>query len=316
MVKIEALAGIATVALILAIGATSGPTANAAGPTTVGLGTATSFGVLAGSGITNTGATVVNGDIGSFPTTTITGFPPGTVTAGNTNHGGDAVTQGAKTDLVTAYNDAAGKTPATTVPTELGGTTRTGGVYTSAAGTFGITGALTLDGGGDPTSVWVFQMASTLTTATGSSVVLIGGAQSCNVFWQVGSSATLGGSTTFRGNILALTSITLVTSATVDGRLLARNGAVTLDTNTITKSTCAAAPTVAPTATPTAAPSATPISTPSPAASATPTPAVSQLPSTATSGGASGDPPIAALGLMIASLGAAFLLRRSRRPGV
>ncbi len=328
MVKIEALAGIATVALILAIGATSGPTANAAGPTTVGLGTATSFGVLAGSGITNTGATVVNGDIGSFPTTTITGFPPGTVTAGNTNHGGDAVTQGAKTDLVTAYNDAAGKTPATTVPTELGGTTRTGGVYTSAAGTFGITGALTLDGGGDPTSVWVFQMASTLTTATGSSVVLIGGAQSCNVFWQVGSSATLGGSTTFRGNILALTSITLVTSATVDGRLLARNGAVTLDTNTITKSTCAAAPTVAPTVSPTAgatatptsvptaAPSATPISTPSPAASATPTPAVSQLPSTATSGGASGDPPIAALGLMIASLGAAFLLRRSRRPGV
>lgn len=318
MVNMKALSGIATIALVLAIGTT----ANAVGPTTVGLGTATSFAVLAGSGITNTGSTVVNGDIGTFPTTTISGFPPGTVSAGNTNHGGDAVTQGAKTDLVTAYNDAAGRTPATTIPTELGGTTRTAGVYTSAAGTFGITGAVTLDGQGDPTSVFIFKMASTLTTATSSSVVLIGGAQSCNIFWQVGSSATLGGSTTFRGNILALTSITLVTSATVDGRLLARNGAVTLDSNTITKSTCAAAPpsatpapagaTPVPTIAPlgpiiTPVPTATPIPTPAPTAS--PAPAIVQLPSTGTSGGAA----TAALGLMLAGLGAAVLLRRSRR---
>ncbi len=270
-------------ALVLAVAFTAG-LASAAGPTAVGLGTARTFAVLAGSGITNTGPSVMNGDIGSYPTTTITGFPPGIVNG--TNHAGDAVTQGAKTDLTTAYNDAAGKTPTTTIPTELGGTTLTGGTYSSAAGTFGITGNLTLNGGGDPTSVWVFQMASTLTTATGSSVTLIGGAQSCNVFWQVGSSATLGGSTTFRGSILALTSVTLVTSATVDGRVLARNGAVTLDTNTITVPTCAAAPTPTSTATPvatttpapTATPTAAPTATPTPASTATPIPASTATP--------------------------------------
>lgn len=134
-------------AAVLAIGVlTAGLSASAAGPTTVGLGTAKTFAVLAGSGITNTGPSVMNGDIGSFPTTTITGFPPGTVNG--TNHGGDAVTQGAKNDLVTAYNDAADKSPVTTVPTELGGTTLTGGTYSSASGTFGLTGNLTLNGGG------------------------------------------------------------------------------------------------------------------------------------------------------------------------
>ena len=261
--------GTVGIALILAISAMTGLAANAVGPTTVGLGTGTSFAVLAGAGITNTGPTVVNGDIGSFATTAISGFPPGTVNG--TNHAGDGVTQGAKTDLVTAYNDAAGRTPVTTVPTELGGTTLTAGVYTSAAGTLGITGNVTLDGQGDPGAVFIFQMASTLTTATGSSVTLINNAQSCNIYWQVGSSATLGGSTSFKGNILALTSITLVTSATIDGRALARNGAVTLDTNTITKATCAAAPT--PTPTPTPAPTSTPAPAPTdtPAPTATPT---------------------------------------------
>jgi len=277
--------------LVLAVALTAGP-ASAAGPTAVGLGTARTFAVLAGSGITNTGPSVMNGDIGSFPTTTITGFPPGIVNG--TDHAGDAVTQGAKTDLTTAYNDAAGKTPATTIPTELGGTTLTGGTYTSAAGTFGITGNVTLNGGGDPTSVWVFQMASTLTTATGSSVTLIGGAQSCNVFWQVGSSATLGGSTTFRGSILALTSVTLVTSATVDGRVLARNGAVTLDTNTITVPTCAAAATPAPTpattATATPAPSTTPLVAPTATPSATPTAAPTVVPSAAPTAGPAATP--------------------------
>ena len=266
------------IAAILVAGALLGPAAHAAHVTTVGLGTATSFAVLAGSGITNTGSTVVNGDIGSFPTTTITGFPPGTVNG--TNHGGDAVTQGAKTDLTTAYNDAAGRTPVTTIPTELGGSTLTHGVYSSASGTFGITGALTLDGQGDSNAVFIFQMATTLTTATGSSVVLINGAQACNVFWQVGSSATLGGSTSFRGSILALTSVTLVTSTTVEGRVLARNGAVTLDTNTITRPTCAAPAPVA-TATPTAAPVATPTPTPPPAATATPAPAATATPAPA-----------------------------------
>jgi hypothetical protein len=279
--------------LILTIALTAG-LASAAGPTAVGLGTARTFAVLAGSGITNTGPSVMNGDIGSYPTTTITGFPPGIVNG--TNHAGDAVTQGAKTDLTTAYNDAASKTPATTIPTELGGTTLTGGTYSSAAGTFGITGNVTLNGGGDPTSVWVFQMASTLTTATGSSVTLIGGAQSCNVFWQVGSSATLGGSTTFRGSILALTSVTLVTSATVDGRVLARNGAVTLDTNTITVPTCAAAATPTPTpattatATATAVPSTTPTGAPTAPPSATPTAAPTVVPSAAPTAGPTATP--------------------------
>ena len=272
----------AAMAAILVAGAFLGPAANAAHLATVGLGTATSFAVLAGSGITNTGPTVVNGDIGSFPTTTITGFPPGTVNG--TNHGGDAVTQGAKTDLVTAYNDAAGRTPTTTIPTEVGGSTLTHGVYTSAAGTFGITGAVTLDGQGDSTAVFIFKMATTLTTATGSSVVLINGAQACNIFWQVGSSATLGGSTSFRGSILALTSVTLVTSTTVEGRVLARNGAVTLDTSTITRPTCAAPAPVA-TATPVPVATATPVpvatATPVPVATATPGPTATPVPTVA-----------------------------------
>lgn len=204
---------------------------------TVNLGTATSFAVLAGAGITNTGPTTITGDVGTFPTTTETGF--GTVTIIGTNHAGDAVTQAAKTDLVTAYNDAAGRTPATTVSGDIGGQTLTPGVYNSSS-SLGITGTLTLDAQGDPNAVFIFQIGSTLTTASGSSVVLINGAQACNVFWQVGSSATLGTGSTFQGTILALTSITATTGVVVIGRLLARNGAVTLDTNTITATICAA----------------------------------------------------------------------------
>jgi LPXTG-motif cell wall-anchored protein len=318
MGKSRALIGTIGIALILAISAMAGSAANAVGPTTVGLGTATSFAVLAGSAISNTGSSVINGNIGSYPTTTITGFPPGIVNG--TNHAGDAVTQGAKTDLTTAYNDAAGRTPVTTVPTELGGTTLVAGVYSSAAGTFGITGNVTLNGQGDPNSVFIFKMASTLTTATGSSVTLIGSAQSCNVFWQVGSSATLGGSTTFRGTILALTSITLVTSTTVDGRVLARNGAVTLDTNTITPSTCAAAATATPTpaATPTAspAPTATPAAataTPIAAPTATPAAPVGSLPSTST---VDRSGPLTLIGLLLAVIGALILRSRRSAPTV
>lgn len=278
--------------LVLAIGVLAAGLASAAG-STVGLGSATSFAVLAGSAITNTGPSVINGNIGSYPTTSITGFPPGLVNG--TDHAGDAVTQGAKTDLTTAYNDAAGRTPVTTVPTELGGTTLVPGVYRSAAGTFGITGTVTLNGQGDPNAVFVFQTGSTLTTATGSSVSLIGSAQSCNVFWQVGSSATLGGSTSFKGTILALTSITLVTGATIDGRALARNGAVTLDTNTITASTCAAAPAATPAATATASPSAsaTAGATATPPAITTPGPTVAPVAAPV----ATATPPSAARGI-------------------
>ena len=207
-----------------------------AAPIAVPLGTADSFAVLAGAGITNTGPTTLNGDLGTFPTTSITGTS--TLTVNGTNHGGDAVTQQAKTDLVTAYNNAAGQGPTSPIAADLGGQTLTPGVYNSAS-SIGLTGALTLNAGGNPNAVFVFQAGSTLTTASASSVNLINGAQSCNVFWQIGSSATLGTGSRFRGTIIALTSITLTTGATVDGRVLARNGAVTLDTNTITKPTCA-----------------------------------------------------------------------------
>ena len=203
--------------------------------TTVNLGTADSFAVLAGAGITNTGATTITGDVGSFPTITQTGF--GTVTLNGMNHMGDAVTQQAKIDLVTAYNDAAGRTPIT-VGTELGGVTLTTGAYNSAAGTFQITGTLTLDAEGDPNAVFIFQTASTLITASSSQVELINGAQACNVFWQVGSSATLGTNSTLIGNVLALESITANNGAEIAGRLLARNGAVTLQANTIERQVC------------------------------------------------------------------------------
>jgi len=212
----------------------------AAAASAVPLGTADSFAVLAGAGITNTGPTTVTGDLGTFPTTTMTGAASLTITG--TNHAGDAVTQGAKTDLVTAYNTAAGEGPTSPIVADLGGQTLKPGVYNSASA-IGLTGTLTLDAGGNPNAAFVFQAGSTLTTASASHVNLVNGAQSCNVYWQVGSSATLGTGSSFRGTILALTSITVTTGATVDGRVLARNGAVTLDTNTITKPNCAKATT-------------------------------------------------------------------------
>lgn len=201
--------------------------------TPVGLGTADGFAVLAGSTITNTGPTTITGDVGLHP--------GDSVTLNGDLHVADAVAEQAKVDLVTAYNDDDGQGPAGTVATELGGQTLTGGVYDSASGTFEITGTVTLDAEGDPDAVFIFQMASTLVTATNSTVNVINGANACNVFWQVGSSATLGTGTTFRGTILALTSITLTTGATVEGRVLARNGAVTMDTNTITQAACQSA---------------------------------------------------------------------------
>lgn len=212
---------------------------NVQAATAVSLGTADSFAVLAGSGITNTGPTTLNGDMGTYPTLTITGSS--SITINGTNHAGDGVTQSAKTDLVTAYNSAAGQTSTSAISGDLGGRTLVDGVYTSAS-SIGLTGALTLDGAGNANSVFVFQAGSTLTTASGSSVVLINGAQACNVFWQVGSSATIGTGSSFVGTIIALTSITLTTGATVSGRALARNGAVTMDTNTVSRPSCAAAP--------------------------------------------------------------------------
>jgi hypothetical protein len=148
----------------------------------------------------------------------------------------------AQADLLVAYNDLAGRTaPAPTILTgaapDIGGTTKAPGIYKSNT-SLAITGTVTLDGGGDPNAVWIFQIASTLTTAGSSNVVLAGSASAHNVFWQVGSSATLGTNSTLNGSILALTSITLTTNATLNGRALARNGAVTLDTNPVTVPPC------------------------------------------------------------------------------
>jgi uncharacterized Zn-binding protein involved in type VI secretion len=206
----------------------------------VDLGTASSFAVLAGSGITITGPTTINGDMGTFPNTSITGF--GNVTMNGVNHAGDTVTQNAKLALTAAYLDAAGRVSdaSFTGGFDLGGLTLTPGVYNDSTSFF-LSGTLTLNAQGNPNAIWIFQTGSTLITASGSKVALINGADSCNVFWQVGSSATLGTTTDFMGNILALQSITLRTGASVDGRVLARNGAVTMDNNNLITS-CALVP--------------------------------------------------------------------------
>jgi len=211
---------------------------------TVNLGTATSYAVLAGSTITNTGSSVIAGDIGLSPGTSITGFPPGVQSSGVT-HTTDAAALAAENDLGTAYLDAAGRTPFTVVAGgDLGGSTLALGVYETASA-MALTGTVTLNGGGDLNSVFIFQAGSTLITASSSTVALENGAQACHVFWQVGTSATPGTTTNFSGTIMALTSATLDTSATVSGRVLARNGAVTLDSNTISVPTCQAASTTA-----------------------------------------------------------------------
>jgi cell division septation protein DedD len=236
----------------------------------VGLGTAASFAVLAGTTVTNTGPSTISGNLGVSPGTAVTGFPPGIVSNG-TIHSADGVAGGAQSDLTTAYNDAAGRSPTASVPGFIGaGQTLTPGVY-KASSSLDVGGSLTLDGGGDPNAVFIFQAPSTLITDSASSVILTNGAQACNVFWQVGSSATLGTNSAFAGTILALTSISVDTGDTIAGRALARNGAVTLDDDTITSPTCATPPPT-PTPTPTSTTSTTPTSTPTSTTSATPTP--------------------------------------------
>jgi len=204
----------------------------------VGMGTAGDFAVLAGSAVTNTGPSVISGSLGLSPGSAVSGFPPGIVIAGTTEVA-DGVALQAKNDLVTAYNDAAGRSSTATVSGDLAGRTLTSGVYT-ASSSLGLSGQLTLDGQGNPDAVFIFQAGSSLIVGSGADVILIGGAQACNVYWQVGSSATIGTSAAFVGNILALTSVTMTTGATLQGSALARNGAVTLDTNTITRAVCAA----------------------------------------------------------------------------
>ena len=234
------------------------------------LGTATSFAVLGGSTVTNTGPTSVTGDLGVSPGNAVTGFPPGSVTGG-TIHAGDATALQAQTDVTTAYNNLAGQACDTNLTgQDLGGLTLIPAAYCFDISAQ-LTGALTLDGQGDPDAVFVLQIGSTLTTATNASVLLINGASSCNVFWQVGSSATLGTNTAFAGSILALSSITLNTNASLLGRALARNGAVTMDTNNIS-AVCPLAPTATNTPVPptnTATPTLNPLT---PTATNTPVP--------------------------------------------
>lgn len=226
------LAAVAVLAMATAclIGA-AGPAGAATVP--VPLGTAANFAVLGAATVTNTGATTIKGDLGLSPGTSVTGFPPGQVIG--TVYTADSVALRAQADLTTAYNDAAALAATATIPVELGGTTETPGVYVSPAGTFGITGTVTLNAQGNPAAVFVFKAASTLITASASNVKLVNGAKAANVFWLVGSSATLGTYSTLRGNIMALASITVTTGVTIHGRALARTAAVTLDTDTITK---------------------------------------------------------------------------------
>ena len=258
--------GVGVVSAMTVIGFAGSP---AFGAAAINLGSATPDAVVAGTTITNTGNSVLTGDISLSPGTSITGFPPGT--ASGTSNAADATSLAAQTSATAAYGVAAGETPFTTLAGgTVGGLTLSPGVYT-ASSAMQLTGPVTLNAGGDASAVFIFQAGSTLTTASAASVVLEGGAQACNVYWQVGSSATLGSTTSFVGTILALASVTLNTGATVDGRVFAQTGAVTLDDNVITVPTCSApttptttttttTTTTAPT-TPTKAPTKAPVTT-------------------------------------------------------
>jgi hypothetical protein len=258
-----AVAAIATGGLGAALLA---PASAFAATATVGLGTAASYSVLAGQGVTNTGPSTLAADLGTSPSAAVSGFPPGVV--GGATHAADAAAGQAQSDLTTAYVDAAGRPTTAAAPADLVGATLTPGVYT-AGGPLGLTGTVTLDAQGDPSAVFVIQAPSTLTTGSSSRVSLVNGAQACNVFWQVSSSASLGTNSGFAGTILALTSISVGTGATVDGRALARNGAVTLDDDAFVASTCGTSTSpigsgTTPVVTPTPAPSPTPAPTPTP----------------------------------------------------
>jgi Ice-binding-like len=205
----------------------------------VGLGSAASFSVLGGETVTNTGPTTMFGDLGLSPGSSVTGAPH---VLGQT-HIDDAVAIGAKNALTTAYNDAASRASNGSAGTDLAGQTFLPGVRTASSSLLLSSGSVTLDAQGDPNAVFIFQIGSTLITGSNTTVLLVNGAQACNVFWKVGSSATLGTGTRFVGTIMASASITATTAATIHGRLLAQTAAVTLDTNTITTSNCASSAT-------------------------------------------------------------------------
>lgn len=232
------------------------------------LGTTESFSVVGAETVTNTGPSVLGQSLGVHPGTTAPGFPPGLV--GGETHLGDAVALQAKSDLSDAYDDAAGRTPFIDLPAELGGQTLTPGTYRLPAAQ--LTGTLTLDTRGDPAAVFIFQLTSGLTTATDSEVAFLDDAASCNVYWQIAESATIGTRTDFVGTVMASTSISMDDGATLEGRALAQTGEVTLINNTITTPVCDA-PTPTPTATETPVPTDTPSATPVPTVAPSDTPA-------------------------------------------
>jgi hypothetical protein len=202
---------------------------------TVGLGSATPFSVLGGSTITNTGPTTMFGDLGLYPGTSVTGEPH---VLGQT-YVNDQVAIEAKSSLTTAYNEAASRPTNGSAGTDLAGQAFSPGVYDASSSLLLSSGSVTLNAEGNPDAVFIFKIGSTLITGSNTTVSLVGGAQACNVFWQVGSSATLGTGTHFVGTIMAADSITAGTAATIHGRLLAQTAAVTLEDNTITTSACA-----------------------------------------------------------------------------
>jgi hypothetical protein len=208
-----------------------GTTPNSAYPfSTVPLGTSGSFGALAGSTITSAGLSVVNGNLGVSPGTSITGFPPGIVNGGM--YAGGPVAAKAEADLGIAYKNAVARPNASPLPADIGGMTITPGLY-AAPVSLGISGTVTLNGQNHKEGVFIFQIPSTLTTAVNSAVVLTNNANACNIFWQVGSSATLNTASAFSGTIMAAASVSLGTGSSVNGRVLAESGAITLLDNAI-----------------------------------------------------------------------------------
>ena len=246
--RVRAGVGVAALATLAAL-ALGAPAAHAA--VAINLGAADSFAVLGGTTVTSTGVSTLTGDLGVSPGTSVTGFGLGigTVTGGSI-HAGDSLAAHAHGDLATAYDVAVLRTPDQPAIGALDGLTLSPGVHASGS-TLTLAGTLTLDAGGDPGAVFILQAGSTLGTAAGSQVLLTGDAQACNVFWQVGSSATLGATSLLRGTILAHTSITVGAGVTINGRALARDGAVTLDNDAVSLSPCAGslsntAPAIAP----------------------------------------------------------------------
>ncbi len=216
------------------LSSSSSSTSSVAAQGSVSLGAASTFAVLAGSTVTNTGMTTVTGDLGVSPGTAVTGFGPGVVTGGSI-HETDVAAANAKSALTVAYNDLAGRTLAPVdVSGNVGGMTLSPGLYKATSSVEISSGELTLDAKGNANAIFIFQIATTLDVSTGRSVILIGGAKASNVYWQVGTSATINANATFKGSILADQSISAKTGANIEGRLLARIGGVTLQGNTVT----------------------------------------------------------------------------------